>query len=88
MMSRGGTRSWPSLADDLGDDVRRDLERELLADRALQVAELDHADLGLRVAEHEAVLGEPLELVVHQRDVGDVTAGPGPAARCCCSGWR
>ena len=68
-----------ALADDLGDDVRRDLEGELLADRALQVAELDHADLRLRVAQHEAVLGETLELVVHQRDVGDVAAGPGPA---------
>ena len=60
-------------AADLGvDHVRNDFFREPFADRALEVAELVKRHLGARLAEHEAVLGNPLQLACDQAHVLEV----------------
>ena len=50
----GGAR-----AHDVGDDLRRDLVVERLADRAAQVAELGDRHLGVRIADRACALREP-----------------------------
>src|SRR3954466_11521181 len=45
----------------LGDDRRERLQRVVAAERALQVGELGERDGGLRIAERDALLRDPLE---------------------------
>ncbi len=68
-----------AVADLVFDDLRQDFFGVALADRALQVGELEHRHLGTWLAEDQPVLRNAGEFLLDLGDIVEVAASPPPS---------